>query len=33
MTVVGGTVCQLYGLVVKEQIVRDQGSRGQLEDG
>lgn len=32
-TVGEGTVCHLYGLVVKEQIVREQGSRGQLEDG
>ena len=32
-TVVRGIVRHLYGLVVKEQIVREQGSRGQLEDG
>lgn len=30
---VGGTVCQLYGVVVKEQIVKDRESQGQLEDG
>lgn len=32
-TKVLGTVYQLYGLVVREQIVREQGSRRQLEDG
>lgn len=32
-TVVEGTVCHFYGLVVEEQIVREQGSQGQLEDG
>lgn len=31
--VVEGTVRQVYGPAVKGQIVTDQGSRGQLEDG